>query len=1280
MARRRPKPSSRDDTVRTDANETETVRVEEKKRKKDGAALHRKRIGPYQLLRVLGAGGMGVVYAAQGAEGREVAVKVLNTRDPEFTKRFAREAKIRIDSAHVVQVLGSGEEGGVPYIVFELLEGQPVAEVAGEGPIAPARAVEIGFQALAGLAAVHAAGIVHRDVKPANLFLCADGTVKLLDFGIAMIAQVTSRLTQSGGVIGTPSYLSPEQACGDPDIDETTDLWSLGVVLYELLSGETPFHRNTPIATLLAIVRDPVVPLRDLAPDVPRDLAMIVERALEKERSKRWRSAIEFMSALREIDPTTRGASRIVAPAIAADEQRVVAVLLADRVIDVEVLRAAVEARGGAFVPLVGSRALGLFGGEKWEGDEVKRAVSAAMAARAAAESVAVASGRAAGSGGGISGEALAMAEAGCAHRLKGVAIDAASARTLDGVREMRAIEGRIFELLAGKDPSASQFHGTPLLGREAELSQMRDARDRAFAGGREAVVAIGPPGIGKSRLLLEMDRLVHEAGATPFVGRGEPVKRDVSFSLMASILGSTVDPDLSQRAKRHAIVGLVRGAVDQSAEADRTATFISALLDVEVEGSIELDAARKDPRLMADRLRLALLDLLAGIARDRPLVLIADDLQWADDDSLDLLEALFDELDGSMLVFGTARSEFLERRPSFLSSRALLLEPRGLVATDVAKLARALTGRVPPAELVEAVAERTEGNPLFVEQILLALEEQQLGGTRELPLPLTVEAAIQSRLDHLPSREKNLLKRASIFLPSFTLEEVDHLVAEDAKPILAQLLQRGLLAVRSRGERMRRYRFLSSLVQDVAYRMLGDELRRELHLAAAEYLSREDAADPEDVGRHWELGGDSGRAAEWFAIATSQAARRGDNQSVLRCSDRAAQLGAPTERLFAVHLAKSEALLFLGRKEEQKLSLETALRFAATEPERAAATAELGWWWVNARETEKAFALLDEAIRASIAAGDSDVRARALGRKVVGSIYAGQLDRAEQALLEAEAIAGASPATRALLAGWRGQLASAKGDPGARSVAFAEAAARYEAVGDVRRAAAARTNLADAWNRVGAYAEAEDSLRRALIDCRRVGHRLMEGYALLNLGYACMMQGKVMQASAALDDCAAIAKEIDDKRLQLWCRIYHARAQLGGVSPISTAEVLEGVAREAADSDLPGVEVGALWVAARALLAAGDVDGAIEQSRRALARRDEIGGAEEDDAEVFLTAVVALEAAGRKEEAREVRQRGRDRVETIARRIADDGFRKRFLEEVPAHRTLGVDVDVTKL
>ena len=256
------------------------------------------------------------------------------------------------------------------------------------------------------------------------------------------------------------------------------------------------------------------------------------------------------------------------------------------------------------------------------------------------------------------------------------------------------------------------------------------------------------------------------------------------------------------------------------------------------------------------------------------------------------------------------------------------------------------------------------------------------------------------------------------------------------------------------------------------------------------------------------------------------------DNQSILRCGVRAIELGAPLDRLFAVHFARSEALFFLGRKRSQRRALESALTFASTAAERAAARAELGWCLANARESERALALLEVAVEEAQASGDVDVRVRALGRQVVALIYAGHLDRAEAALRVAEGITSASLGSRSLLAGWRGQFASAKGDPGARSVAFLEAAARYENVGDVRRAAGARTNLADACDRVGAYSEAEDSLRTALVDCRRVGHRLMEGYALLNLGYACMMQKKIMQASAALDDCATIARETTDTRL----------------------------------------------------------------------------------------------------------------------------------------------------
>ena len=289
MAKRRPKPSSSDHTVQKDGGDLDTLRVERIKEQVEvppSAWSGPQQIGPYRVNRVLGSGGMGIVYAALDESGREVAVKMLNTRDPEFAKRFAREAKIRVESKHVVRVFGSGtDERGSPYIVFELLEGRTLADVVDDGPVAPSSVVDIGVQVLSGLATVHSSGVVHRDIKPANLFVTEDSTVKLLDFGIAMVAQASSKITQSGGVIGTPSYLSPEQAVGDQDIDETTDLWSLGVVLYELLSGKTPFGRQTAIATLLAIVREPMVPLRDVAPDVPLDLATIIEQALEKERA-----------------------------------------------------------------------------------------------------------------------------------------------------------------------------------------------------------------------------------------------------------------------------------------------------------------------------------------------------------------------------------------------------------------------------------------------------------------------------------------------------------------------------------------------------------------------------------------------------------------------------------------------------------------------------------------------------------------------------------------------------------------------------------------------------------------------------------------------------------------------------------------------------------------------------------------------------------------------------------------------------------------------------------
>jgi serine/threonine protein kinase len=259
----------------------------------------------YEIKAVLGAGGMGMVYKAVDRElGDVVAIKTLKPDvlqlDPEALNRFRSEIRLArlISHRNVVRTHDIGESGGLYYITMEFVEGQSLKElIAARGRLPASVVVPIAKQLCRALEVAHEAGVIHRDIKPQNMVVEGDGVLKVMDFGIARLATRTSGHTQAGMVVGTPEYMAPEQLLGD-DIDVRADIYAVGVVMYECLTGRLPYIADSAITLIAKVLEEIPTPAREIAPDVPAPLSALVARAMAKDRDDRPASAAELLRLL----------------------------------------------------------------------------------------------------------------------------------------------------------------------------------------------------------------------------------------------------------------------------------------------------------------------------------------------------------------------------------------------------------------------------------------------------------------------------------------------------------------------------------------------------------------------------------------------------------------------------------------------------------------------------------------------------------------------------------------------------------------------------------------------------------------------------------------------------------------------------------------------------------------------------------------------------------------------------------------------------------------------
>ena len=907
-------------------------------------------LGPYRIVQRLGSGAMGVVYEAEDRQlARRVALKVMalaRAGDDEHRRRFRREARAASAVVHpnVAAVYGVGHEGGVDYLAMEYVDGVTLGASLRRrgGPLEIAEAARIGEAIASGVGRAHELGIVHRDLKPENVMLGEAGAVKVLDFGLAKRVAPSARpgdeplpsshfVTIEGHILGTPAYMSPEQAAGRA-VDVRTDVFALGVMLYELVTGQRPFAGETAVELFIAINRDEPPRPSTVNPHVSLALEAIVLRCLRKAPGERFASCGEAAAALRRV---ASGGAPALAAAVTAAELRLASVVrvmlppgepLAAGAASYESATLPAAAGGvaaherAALVELLagyGADAATLAAGAvvatflqrpAGAGAATDLAVQAARCALAARDAVpdaviAIATGRALLVGSMPTGEAADRAAA-LAREASGAAIllDELTAGLLDGRCRVSQRGGGVFALerAAPAVDATRPLLGrpTPCVGRDAELVMLDAALGACLDEGTpRAVLVVAPPGQGKTRLFHEWLRRTEARTDPPLVllGRADPV-RGAAGGLLAQALRRELG--VADGAAPDAVrAGLLAAMSRRAAAADALwmAELLGELCGIPFpdEGRALLRAARHDPLAMAEQVERAWLDWLRAACAAQPVVLVLEDLHWGDARTVALVEAALRELtDRALLVLALARPEVDERFPGLWAGRAqrLALGPLGKKASE--RLVRAALGAEAEPAMIERIVELSEGNALFLEELVRAAAEG-----RGSEAPGTLMAMLQARIERLAPEARRVLRVASVLGERFRDGDVGALLGADERELagwLRGLVSREVLAAQ-RNEARAEHRFRHALVREAAYGTLPEAERRVLHRAAAEHLAQT-AAEPAVVAEHFERGGEPARAVAFYRDAAVRALESFENQDSIRWARRGLLCGAEGE------------------------------------------------------------------------------------------------------------------------------------------------------------------------------------------------------------------------------------------------------------------------------------------------------------------------------------------------------------------------------------------------
>ncbi len=1203
------------------------------------------KLGPYEITEEIGKGGMATVYRAyQPSMDRHVAVKVIRASmlgDSVGRDRFTREAKLvaKLEHPHLLPVYDFDGAHDPPYIVMRFLEGGTLKQVMDADPLPPEELLYMLRQVATALDYAHRQGVVHRDLKPSNIMIDREGNAFVADFGIARVTDAAKDLTGTGNVIGTPGYMAPEQARGKAEVDGRADVYSLGVIAFELLAGRGPYDRESAVDELMAHLQEPVPDITEFNAELSPEVNEVSQRALAKEREARYATSGEFIddlakalhkqaagspSQLRTLTQTfaaeqiaamDAGSEEVQTP---SDVQRQMTALYMDVGDFAELLYESDETdavqrqidrlwhafegiardQGGVLESRTGEAGLMMWGRAETSESDPEQAIRAALkmketviaqANKRWGETEEEPPFRAAITTGPVlltreeSGDTTASgATITLAGRLKESAPPGEVLISYDTYTQVRGVfvvgqlppvrmRGRtdpleVYQVLEAK-PRAfrQQVRGiegveTKMIGREPELKILQDALTLTMEDGETQVVTVvGEAGVGKSRLLYEFFAWVQlmeetvwffEARATqPSILQPYSLTRDL-FSFRFGILDNDPLSVVHEKFKK-GIAGFLNG------DSKKVAPMIGQLVGFDFSDSAIVQTKLEDPESFHREALGYLGEFFLTATNTNPVLIQVEDIHWADERSLDLLNGLAREnTEIPLFIIYMTRPGLYDRRPSWGEGQdfhaRLTLNP--LSRLDSRRLVREMLKRVDkvPTELRNLIIDRAEGNPFYMEELIKPLiddgviikgdDEWKIEMDRLNPdrVPGTLVGVLQSRLDSFPAGQRALMQRASvvgrIFWESAVahLSEVEGTTAGAVASMLNNLRKREMVFKREESafEGTAEYGFRHAILRDVVYDTIVPRQRRAYHKQVAEWLIQagKDRLDEYNllIAEHYERADERALASEYTARAAQVAGLRGTIDESVNVATRALALlegiDAPEQRM-ELQMQIGGAYAFKGAYDEAVSQFEPALEIARELGDRsteAKALAELGrviGVWQN--NNEAGLGYFDQALEIARELDDKPALIfilRQLGNLGNGM---GEFEQAKAYLEESLELATEleDRFSQTVAINSIGLTAAAEGDLDEALDWYNKGLASAEALGNRSVSAMLIVNSADAHNLLGNLDEALRVGKRALALSKEVGSDYLIAGTHWTIGSVLISKGDLKAAREHLDE-----------------------------------------------------------------------------------------------------------------------------------------------------------------